>query len=79
MADREREYADLGVEYAEGIEEARVVEVPSTGRIICRRGRTWWVQPRGDNYWVGAANLFDALLIGMGLVRSVVELPKGGA
>lgn len=59
MTNRERDFAALGFEYAEGIDQAKVVIVPSTGREIRKTARgTWEAQPWNDNYW----KEFDDLL-----------------
>jgi len=62
MTDREREFAALGFEYAEGIEQANRVIIPSTGREI-RRTKTgkWEAQPWNDNYWKSFADVLDAI------------------
>ena len=59
MTNRERDFAALGLEYAEGIERADWVEVPATGRIVRQiaPGR-WEAQPHNDHYW----RAFDDLL-----------------
>lgn len=73
MTDREREYAALGFEYAEGIERAKVVTL-TTGREVRKVEKTnadgtpappmWEVQPHGDNYWVSFWHLLDAIKCG---------------
>ena len=66
MTDRERQYYDLGYEYAEGIERAEVVNLPS-GREVRRIGESLWeVQPHNDNYWVSFDDLIDAIKFGTG-------------
>lgn len=61
MTNREREFAALGFEYAEGIDLATVVIVPSTGREIRRTERgTWECQPWNDSYWSEFDDLLDA-------------------
>jgi hypothetical protein len=66
MTNREREYAALGIEYAEGIEEARVVVIPQTGREVRKvDDDTWEVQPYEDNYWLQFDNLLDAIRAGL--------------
>lgn len=61
MTDREREFAALGWEFAEGIDQASVVIVPSTGREIRKTSRgTWEAQPWDDNYWREFCDLLDA-------------------
>jgi hypothetical protein len=60
MTDRERQFADLGFEYAEGIDLANIIAVPSTGREIRRTKRGWESQPWNDNYWCEFADLLDA-------------------
>lgn len=62
MTDRERELARLGFEYAEGIERASVITVPSTGREIRKTPRgTWECNPWNDNYWKEFPDLLDAI------------------
>ena len=62
MTNRERELASLGFEYAEGIEQASTVEVPSTGRNIHKTERgTWEAQPWNDNYWKEFDDIIDAI------------------
>ena len=52
MTDRERKLASLGFEYAEGIERASVITIPSTGREVRKVGENCWEsQPPTDNYW----------------------------
>ena len=69
MTDRERQYAALGYEYAEGIERAKVVYLPS-GREVRRIGEIgesiWEVQPHNDNYWVSFDDLIEAIKFGIG-------------
>lgn len=65
MTDRERQYADLGYEYAEGIERANVVNLPS-GREVRKVGERWEVQPHNDNYWVAFDDLIEAVKFGIG-------------
>lgn len=62
MTNREREFAALGFEYAEGIESAAWVEVPSTGRRVTKKANgKWECQPWNDNYYREFDDLFDAL------------------
>jgi hypothetical protein len=62
MTNREREYAALGFEYAEGIELADRVNVPSTGREVRKTAKgTWEAQPWNDNYWKEFDDLLEAL------------------
>jgi hypothetical protein len=61
MTDRERAFAALGLEYAEGIDQAVRVTVPSTGREIRRVDRGWEAQPWNDNYYRIFADLLDAI------------------
>lgn len=64
MTNREREYASFGFEYAEGIEYASVVIVPSTGREVRKNAEgKWEAQPWNDNYWLEFDSLLDALKI----------------
>jgi hypothetical protein len=62
MTDRERQFAALGLEYAEGIERCTVVPIPATGREARKNKRgKWEVQPWNDNYWKEFDDLLDAL------------------
>ncbi len=61
MTDRERKLASLGFEYAEGIERASVIVVPSTGREIRKVGDKWEAQPPRDNYWKKFSSLIAAI------------------
>jgi len=62
MTDRERQFAALGFEYAEGIDRAERVTVPSTGREVRKRkDGKWEAQPWNDNYWQSFGDLLDAL------------------
>lgn len=61
MTNRERAFATLGFEYAEGIDRADMVIVPTTGREIRKTDRgTWECQPWNDNYWREFDDLLDA-------------------
>lgn len=62
MTDREREYADAGFDHCEGIEQAKTVIVPSTGRTITQiRPGVWEAQPWNDNYYREFTDLLAAL------------------
>lgn len=62
MTNREREYADAGFESCEGIEQASVVIVPSTGREVRQVSPGLWeCQPWNDNYWKSFTDLLEAL------------------
>ena len=62
MTNRERQFAALGCEYAEGIDRASVVLVPSTGREIRKLPNgNWECQPWNDNYWKEFPDLLDAM------------------
>ena len=62
MTNRERQFTDLGFHYAEGIDNASVVTVPSTGREVRKNKRgKWEAQPHNDNYWKEFDDLLDAL------------------
>ncbi len=60
MTNREREFANLGLHYAEGIEQAKVVILPS-GREVRKvaEGR-WEAQPYNDNYWKSFDDCLEA-------------------
>lgn len=61
MTNRERQFANLGFEYAEGIDHASVVTVPATGREIRKNSRGHWeAQPWNDNYYREFSDLLDA-------------------
>ena len=60
MTNRERDFAAIGWEYAEGIDQAKVVIVPATGREIRRTERCWAAQPWNDDYWREFSDLLDA-------------------
>jgi hypothetical protein len=61
MTNREREFASLGIDPAEGIDFADALVVPSTGREIRRVGLGWEAQPWCDNYYRIFADLLDAV------------------
>ena len=62
MTNREREYASLGFHYAEGIEQATSVLVPTTGRIINKIGESKWeAQPWNDDYYRKFDDLIEAI------------------
>ncbi len=67
MTNREREFAELGLEYAEGIDRADVVRLP-TGREVRKTKRGWETQPVGDNYWLNFDDLLDAVKCGLGKI-----------
>ena len=60
MTERERQYASLGLHYAEGIERCLVVHLPN-GREIRRRAGAWEVQPWHDNFWRRFGSLLAAV------------------
>ena len=64
MTNREREYAALGYEYAEGIEYANVVTLHSGREVRRTENDTWEVQPWNDNYWLEFDDLIDAIKCG---------------
>jgi hypothetical protein len=64
MTDREREFARLGLEYCEGIDQANVVILP-TGREVRRVNGRWETQPPRDNYWKAFDDLLDACRFAM--------------
>ena len=62
MTNRERQFASLGFEYAEGIEQADRIIVPPTGREIRKTEQgTWECQPWNDNYWKEFDDLIEAI------------------
>lgn len=70
MTSREREFAKLGWDYCEGIDDAKVVRVPSTGREIRKRSDgKWECQPHNDNYWKSFDDLLDAAKFATGSVQ----------
>lgn len=67
MTNKEREFASIGWNYCEGIEEAKVIVVPETGRQIIKNNKGLWeCQPHNDNYWKSFENLIDAAKFAMG-------------
>lgn len=67
MTNRERQFASYGFEYAEGIELAKKIIVPNTGREIRKTvSGTWECQPHNDNYWKEFENLIDAVKFATG-------------
>lgn len=61
MTNRERQFANLGWEYCEGIDNAKVVIVPDTGREIRKLpSGKWECQPWHDNYWKEFDDLLEA-------------------
>lgn len=67
MTDKERIYASLGYEYAEGIENCSKVELPSGRYIYKTDNGSWEVQPPNDNYWLLFDDLVDAIKCGKGI------------
>jgi hypothetical protein len=65
MTDRERQFAEAGIEYAEGIESAQVINLPS-GREIRKVKGKWETQPANDNYWKVFDDLLDAVKFASG-------------
>jgi hypothetical protein len=62
MTERERAFASLGFEYAEGIDRASVVKIPATNREARKKANgKWEVQPWNDNYWLVFDDLLDAI------------------
>ena len=62
MTERERQFAALGIEYAEGIERAERVTIPVTGREARKKDNgKWEVQPWNDNYWLEFDDVLDAV------------------
>ncbi len=48
MTNRERQFAALGFHYAEEIEQASMVIVPTTNRLIVKTPDGWEAQPWGS-------------------------------
>lgn len=65
MTDREREFMNLGLEYAEGIDRCDVVTLPTGREVLKTKGGKWEVQPLGDNYWLVFEDLLDAVRCGV--------------
>lgn len=61
MTDRECEFASLGLENVEGIDQAGVVVLPSGREARKNRNGKWEVQPWNDNYWLEFDDLLDAV------------------
>lgn len=68
MTNREREFARFGFEYAEGIENAERIIIPTSGRYIRRVVNgdefAWEVQPWNDTYWLRFTDLLEAVACG---------------
>lgn len=71
MTDRETKFASLGLEYAEGIEFFKKINLPS-GREIHKVPSGWECQPWNDNYWRTFEDLLDA-------VKFATKPENGGA
>ncbi len=61
MTNRERQFAKYGFEYAEGIENSKVIHLPSGREIRKTKRDTWEVQPWNDNYWKEFDDVLDAI------------------
>lgn len=70
MTNREHEFLNLGIEYAEGIERAKKIILPISGREVRKitdastGADKWAVQPWNDNYWMYFDDLLDAVKCG---------------
>jgi hypothetical protein len=62
----ERQLCSLGIEYAEGIEFAKVIRLPN-GREIHKTKTGYETQPYNDNYWKSFNNLIDAVKFAQGM------------
>lgn len=69
MTNRERQFADLGLDNCEGIEFAKTVILP-TGREVRRVNGKWETQPHNDNYWNAFDDLLDACRFALGKTNS---------
>ena len=65
MTNREREFAKCELEYAEGIEQAATIRLPSGREVRKVRGK-WEAQPHNDNYWKSFDDLLDAVKFAVG-------------
>ena len=69
MTNREHEFLECGIEYAEGLERAKKITLPS-GREIHRQtdvgtgATSWTVQPWNEFYWEFFNDLLDAVKCG---------------
>ncbi len=74
MTEREREYASAGFDSCEGIENAKTVIVPSTGRTITQiEPGVWEAQPWNDNYYAQFTDLLEALKFATKTIRCEID------
>lgn len=64
MTNKERKFLSLGLEYAEGIEFAKVISLPN-GRMIQKTSKGWVAQPHNDNYWREFTDLYNAVVFAL--------------
>jgi hypothetical protein len=65
MTDRERQFANIGLHYAEGIDRANVIILPSGRKIRRTKKGKWRCQPPKDNYWREFDDLLEAATFAM--------------
>jgi len=66
MTNRERQFATLGFEYAEGIERSKVIRLLNGREIRKTKDGKWECQPPLDNYWNAFNDLLDAIRFAKG-------------
>lgn len=67
MTNREHEFLNLGIEYAEGMERAKEITLPHGHKIFKTTGEhgdVWVVQPWGETHWLRFDDLLDAVKCG---------------
>jgi len=69
MTNSEKQFAELGYEYATNIEQSKIVHMWHNNREIRKVGEKWEVQPLNDNYWLSFDNLIDAIRCGHGIEK----------
>ena len=73
MTDRERQFAELGIEYSEWIELSEVIVLESGREVRKTKKNTWEVQPWNDNYWLEFEDIIDAIKAGIRPNESVTN------
>ncbi len=61
MTERERQFAELGLEYAEGIDHCKVIRLPSGRAVRKKDNGKWEAQPWDGERWEEFDDLLDAV------------------